>query len=445
MRYDCHKAADHREVRRSSCGVGRVSSVRFFSLSGRMFLSVLAMTASLFLCEWAEAASAERWLESYRPSIQGAPVALLKRNPLTQSLGGRVLDVDVWAGQTVRYDDNIYQTAKDSRSDVVNSTAIGVKLQGEQRDAWKLWLEGQLQYHSFVKHTEHNGAEGYFRSWASADVSPALALRVSAEGDRTYGTLRHEQTISPLNRYAVSAGTVLRPSPFAGISFDYRYTAQRHDLKRLERQDYDEHALLVRPYHAVTPYTTVFVQAVLAQALPRTDWYGDSLASSLTLGMEWAFRDAARVQLEAGVTHISFDSGRSVDSTADLTRPILRLRTEFALAEEWKAGLRLSSQPVIGATSSDAMDSRWIDRVQVSSFLCWSPDEGFSVTVAPFFRDSEPSRNAGYVEYGTVVSMSRCLTDWCSTSFGWRWSVIDYSDQQAYDRNQITVGVAAAF
>lgn len=426
--------------------MGRVASACFFSLSGRVFLSVLAMTAILFWYECTEAASAERWLEPYRPSINGAPVALLKRNPLTQSLGGRVLDVDVWAGQTVRYDDNIYQTAKDRRSDVVNSTAIGVKLQGEQRDAWKLRLEGQLQYHSFVKHTEHNGAEGYFRTRASADVSPALGLRVSAEGDRTYGTLRHEQTISPLNRYAVSAGTVLRPSPFAGISFDYRYAAQRHDLKRLERQDYDEHALLVRPYHAVTPYTTVFAQAVLAQSLPRTDWYGESLASSLTLGMEWAFRDAARVQLEAGVTHISFDSGRSADSsTAGLTRPILRLGAEFALDEEWKAGLCVSSQPVIGATSSDAMDSRWIDRVQVSSFLCWSPDEGFFVTVAPFFRDSEPSRNAGYAEYGTVVSMSRCLTDWCSTSFGWRWSVIDYSDQQAYDRNQITVGVAAAF
>lgn len=393
------------------------------------------------------AMAAQGMTEPYRPSVGGAPVTLIKDNPLTLALGGRLFDFDVWAVQALRFDDNIYQSAEFRTADLIRTTGAGFKLTGEERERWKLRLEGQLEYHSFADHPRHDGAEGFVRSQASAELSPGLGLRMGAEAERCYDTMRHEQSISPVERWSASGGVILRPSPYAGLSAEYRCFAQRHDISRMGRQDYDEHTLTLRPYHEITPHASLYALASVSQFQPCTGWYGRSLASSLSLGLHWAFRDAARVLAELGVMHMSFeDGGQTADTSGGVTRPTLRLSAELALDHDWTAGLELSSQPAAGAVSSNAVDSRWIDRFQAAAFLSYAPGEGrFMARISPFFRRGEPSCDAAWREYGFALGLSWGLTSWCSASVGWRCFVIDYSDQRPYGRNQITVGLGAAF
>ncbi|WP_446423932.1 hypothetical protein [Mailhella sp.] len=398
---------------------------------------ILILTVSLFVP--LPLSAAERLTESFRPSVDGVP--------LTLALGGRLLDLDVWAVQALRWDDNIYQSAEFRTEDLIRTTGAGFKLAGEERGLWKIRFDGQLEYHSFTDHPCHNGAEGYLRSQVSAQLSPALGLRLAAEAERQYDTMRHEQSISPVDRCSVSGDLVLRPSPYAGLEAGYRCSVQRHDISRMGRQDYDEHTLTLRPYHELSPYTTLYALASLSQNLPCTDWTGRSLASSLSLGLQWACRDAARVSAELGLMHMSFeDGGQTAQPDSGVTRPVLRLSAELALDHAWTAGLELSSRPTVGAVSSNAVRSRWIDRILCTAFLGYAPGEGrFMARLSPFFRRGEPSCDAGWREYGFTLGLSWGLAAWCRASVGWRCFVIDYSDQRPYGRNQITVGLGAAF
>ena len=390
--------------------------------------------------------AAERLTESYRPSVDGVPVTLMKDNPLTLALGGRLLDLDVWAVQALRWDDNIYQSAAPRTEDLIRTAGAGFKLAGEERGLWKLRLEGQLEYHSFTDHPCHNGAEGYLRSQISAQLSPAMGLRLAVAAERRYDTMRHEQSISPVDRCSVSGGLALRPSPYAGIEAGYRCSVQRHDISRMGRQDYDEHTLTLRPYHELSPYTTLYALASLSQNLPCTDWNGASLASSLLLGLQWAFYDAARVFVELGVMHMSFEEGGQSADTGGVTRPVLRMGAKLALGHAWATGLELSSLPAVGAVSSNAVGSRWIDRTQCEAFLCYASGEGrFMARISPFFRRGKPSCDAGWREYGFMLGLCWGLATWCSASVRWRCFVIDYSDQRPYGRNQITIGLGVAF
>ena len=62
----------------------------------------------------------------------------MKDNMVTQALGGRLVDLDLWVGEFVKYDDNIFNTKSNKESDTVMSTAAGFLMQAEQKDVWQL-------------------------------------------------------------------------------------------------------------------------------------------------------------------------------------------------------------------------------------------------------------------------------------------------------------------
>ena len=83
--------------------------------------------------------------DPYTPRVNGAPITLMKDNMVTQALGGRLMDLDLWVGEFVKYDDNIFNTKSNKESDTVMSTAAGFLMQAEQKDVWQLRMEGQIQ------------------------------------------------------------------------------------------------------------------------------------------------------------------------------------------------------------------------------------------------------------------------------------------------------------
>ena len=392
-------------------------------------------------------AEPEQIKDPYHPTVNDSPITLMKDNMITQALGGRLVDLDVWVGEFFKFDDNIFNTSEDKEADTIFSTAAGFKMEAIQKNVWSVRLEGQLQHNAYGKNSEYNGFEGYFHGRGSVDFSPALSARVFANYDSTYDTVRDEQDIFVLHRYSAGGGISLRPSPFAGVDIDYAYTGQRREVSRMDYQNYDENSISVRPYYDITPNTSIYLQLGVAQADPTQDWYNTSQMLSAVLGAAWHYKDTANLFAEAGYRYMHFNGNGDVSDDIDsVDRPILRAGGGLALTSDWQTGAEVSYMPVYSAVSTSARNSNYIDRTQASAFLSYSPGAGrFTAKLSPFYRINEPSNDVSYREYGALLGVSYSFTDWLNVSAGYRYSVTDYDDDAPYDRNSVTFGVAATF
>lgn len=411
-----------------------------------MALGLSSMALGLFC--FIAPAQAEQVKDSYHPSVNGSPITLMKDNMITQSLGGRLVDLDVWVGEFIKFDDNIFNTAHSKKSDVIYSTAAGFKMEANQPKVWKLRMEGQMQYNAYGDHTEYNGMEGYFHSSGSVEFSPALSARLSLNYDNTYDNVRNVEDIYALHQYSAGAGLTIKPSPYAGLDIDYGYFGQRRDVNRLglKQQNYDEHTVSLRPFYDITPNTTVYVQFSAGQADPTEKVYNSSQVFSAVAGAAWHYKDTARVYAEAGYKYMHFDNDGTVSDKSSVDRPVFRVGGELALNEDWKTGATLACMPSYAAITSNAMGSNYIDTTRLSAFLAYSPGAGrFTAKLTPFYSVNDPSVNISYKEYGTHLGLTYSFTDWFNVSAGYRYSVMNYSDQKSYDRNVITLGLAATF
>ncbi len=151
---------------------------------------VLLSVTMLYLCE-AHHACAGSVKDSFQPEVSGLPVLLLKDGRLTQYLGGRALDLDVWCGEFFKFDDNMFGSVRARESDTVRTFGTGFKMDARRNDVWELRAEGQLQHNAYARHSEYDGLEGHFRSSASVSFSPALSASLSAGYVSSNGTLRN--------------------------------------------------------------------------------------------------------------------------------------------------------------------------------------------------------------------------------------------------------------
>lgn len=416
------------------------------NFSAKACFIVMLSCAALCLCV-ATSANAEQIKDPYHPSVNSSPITLMKDNMITQALGGRVVDLDVWVGEFIKFDDNIFNTSQNKQDDVISSTAAGFKMEAHQKDVWKLRVEGQLQHNAYADHSGYDGFEGYFHSEGSVDFSPALSGRMSVNYDNTYDNIRDVEDIYGLHQFAVGTGITVKPSPFMGIDFDCNYFGQRRDTNYLARQNYDEYSFAIRPYYDITPNTQTYIHLGGSIATPEKDIHNDSQSLSMLLGVSWKYKNDARLYAEVGYKYMHFgDNGTIKDTSACVNRPALRLGGEYALNADWKAGVRLFHTSVYGAVTSEASDSNYIDRTVGSVFLEYSPGAGrFTAKLAPYYMFNEPSEDDSYADYGTQFSVTYSVTDWFNVSAGYRYSVKDYKGEASYDRNIFTVGFAATF
>ena len=410
-------------------------------------------TLALALLGFAGSVQAEQVKDPYHPQVNGSPITLMKDNMLTQSLGGRLVDLDVWVGEFIKFDDNIFNTSENKKNDVIYSTAAGFKMEAQQKETWKLRLEGQMQYNAYGEHNEYNGMEGYVHAAGSVDFSPALSARVSLNYDNTYDNVRNVSDIYALHQYAASAGVSIKPSPFAGLDVDYAFFAQRRDVSEMDYQNYNEHTVSLRPYYDITPNTTLYMQISGSQAQPSEDEAGiraleanTSQSFTALAGAAWKYKDAAKLYAEAGYKYMHFDDSGAIRDDDDVSRPVFRLGGEYALNADWNTGLNVSYLPMYGAVTSNAARSNYLDRTQVAAFLAYSPGAGrFTAKLSPYYSQNTPSVDESYKEYGAHLGLTYSVTDWCNVSAGYRYSVTDYDNDSPYDRNAVTFGVAATF
>ena len=154
--------------------------------------------------------------DPYTPRVNGAPITLMKDNMVTQALGGRLMDLDLWVGEFVKYDDNIFNTKSNKESDTVMSTAAGFLMQAEQKDVWQLRMEGQIQRNDYLDNSKYSGFEGYFHSKGSVDFSPALSARLTANYDNYYDNMRNVEDIYAMHQFTV--GSIDRVGPQIALS-----------------------------------------------------------------------------------------------------------------------------------------------------------------------------------------------------------------------------------
>lgn len=393
--------------------------------------------------------AAEQIKDSYHPSVNGSPITLMKDNLITQQLGGRWLDVDVWAGDFVKFDDNLFgNTAKED--DIINSVAAGFKAEGSDAEAWELRLEGQIQHNDYKNFSEFDGEEGYFRANGKLNLSPALSLNGGLSYDSTldndYGA-NNVNDLYRVNKIGATAGVTVKPTEYLGVDVNYGYFNQRRD-DVTELQDYDENSLSARVYHSYSDNLTVYTQANYAKAEPKgknlhptTDSYAGNL------GLAWRYMDAASAFAEIGVKYMDFDIEQGwADQTSDVTRATFRAGTDFDLNADWKLGANFSWGPSVGSMSSSSTASNYNDQVALSASAMYSPGEGrLTVKASPYYNLTDPSNNEKYTETGMALGVSYSVTDMLNVSAGYRYSYTNYDVSSDFSRNIVTLGVAGTF
>lgn len=417
-------------------------------LSFRLDCKKAQLVTLVSMCMSALPADAEQIKETIHPTVNGSPVTLLVDNMLTQALGGRMLNLDVWAGEFVRYDDNIFYTNEQKTNDIIFSTAAGVLLQAEEKDLWSTKIEAQFQHNRYKDYSEFNGIEGFLHSEGEFVVSPALSARAHFNFDKSYDNVRHEKDIFDTQTYAAGLGVTVSPSPYLNIDVDYGYFGQRREQAILKYSEYDENSISVRPSYAITPNTTVYVQGSLGLVGSKGNWYSDVTTNSAVAGIAWRYRDTANLYGEIGTTHMAFDSNGLLLDHRDgsVTKPNLRIGGKLAITEDTEISAELSYAPQIGATTTQSRDSAYVETVRASATAQYSPGAGrLTVTATPFVTNNKPSNNVEYREYGVTFGTTYCVTDWLNISGGYRVTQMKYADASAYSRQQITLGIVGAF
>lgn len=393
--------------------------------------------------------AAEQIKDSYHPSVNGSPITLMKDNLITQQLGGRWLDVDVWAGDFVKFDDNLFgNTAKED--DIINSVAAGFKAEGSDAEAWELRLEGQIQHNDYKNFSEFDGEEGYFRANGKLNLSPALSLNGGLSYDSTldndYGA-NNVNDLYRVNKIGATAGVTVKPTEYLGVDVNYGYFNQRRD-DVTELQDYDENSLSARVYHSYSDNLTVYTQANYAKAEPKgknlhptTDSYAGNL------GLAWRYMDAASAFAEIGVKYMDFDIEQGwADQTSDVTRATFHAGTDFDLNADWKLRANFVWGPSVGSMSSSSTASNYNDQVGLSASAIYSPGEGrLTVKASPYYNLTDPSNNEKYTETGMALGVSYSVTDMLNVSAGYRYSYTNYDVSSDFSRNIVTLGVAGTF
>ena len=391
----------------------------------------------------------EQIKDSYHPSVNGSPITLMKDNLITQQLGGRWLDVDVWAGDFVKFDDNLFgNTAKED--DIINSVAAGFKAEGSDAEAWELRLEGQIQHNDYKNFSEFDGEEGYFRANGKLNLSPALSLNGGLSYDSTldndYGA-NNVNDLYRVNKIGATAGVTVKPTEYLGVDVNYGYFNQRRD-DVTELQDYDENSLSARVYHSYSDNLTVYTQANYAKAEPKgknlhptTDSYAGNL------GLVWRYMDAASAFAEIGVKYMDFDIEQGwADQTSDVTRATFHAGTDFDLNADWKLRANFAWGPSVGSMSSSSTASNYNDQVGLSASAIYSPGEGrLTVKASPYYNLTDPSNNEKYTETGMALGVSYSVTDMLNVSAGYRYSYTNYDVSSDFSRNVVTLGVAGTF
>ncbi|MDO5530793.1 hypothetical protein [Sutterella sp.] len=410
------------------------------NLKGLSLVAAAALIAS-------SANAAEQIKESYHPVVNGSPVTLMKDNLITQKLGGRMLNLDIWAGEFITFDNNIFNSRTNEEDDTILSTAAGLLLQAGERGLWDVRIESQIQRNNYSDHSTYNGTEGFFRVRGERDFSPALKGRVSAGYDKSYDTIRNVDGIFDLERYNAGAGVTVAPSPFFTIDADYRWFGQRRDHYRTDTE-YDEHAFTIRPSYAITPNTKVYVQGAFISTNVLENHYNDANTWSLVGGAAWHYEDSAQVFGEVGVMTMDFDSNGTVtDHRGDsVTRPTARAGGWLALNEDVKVGAEASYTVGIGAVTTSSEQSSYVEITRVAVNAEYSPGAGrFTVKLTPFWTHNSPSQNTSFREYGATLGVTYSLIDWFNMSAGYRYLNTKYSDESSYDRHAFMLGLAATF
>lgn len=409
----------------------------------------LTAVAAAVLALCSVSASAEQIKEGVHPQVNGSPVTLMKDNLITQALGGRVVNLDVWAGEFIRYDNNIFNTSKDKESDVIYSTAAGLLLQAGEDKLWKTKLEAQAQYNKYGDNSEYDGVEGFMHFDSSLDFSPALTGRVNFGYDKSYDNVRDQKDIYDTMIYTAGTGVTVRPTEFFGIDVDYRYLGQRRDQTELKYTEYDEHGFIVRPSFALTPNTSLYVQGSYLMVDSKGNWYGDVDTTGLVAGASWAYRDTANLYAELGAVHMSFDEVNHTgidENGGSITKASFRLGGKLALNADTSISGQLSYAPSVGATTTSSKNSAYVESWRLSATAQYSPGAGrLTVQATPFWSHYSPSNNVSYREFGATLGTAYCITDWLNVSAGYRYTNTKYSDASSYDRHQLTVGIAGTF
>ena len=423
----------------------------------RTTLRVLTLGLCLAAPVWAAADRADTAnaavgiLEPALPFYAGIPIPLQLDNAITQALGGRALNLDLYGGEFLTIDDNIFGSSQRRKHDAIWTSMGGLKMR-YTTDEYNYGVAGQLMWHEFDKYGDESDWEGNIGGDVALTLSPAVALRAYGTTARTSIPRGPDLPgVEQRDDYTAGAVLTLLPTDSFGVDIGYDYYTKDNRENGAAAQEYYDQAAWVKPAYALTDNAQVYVR--LTEGWVRYDAnpvISDGEYTEGVLGYFWKYRDTMSLNIEGGIQHREYDPARRGIEIDDVTGQVIRGNGVYAFSREWAVGASVVHQP--GEASDDeegrigAVRSNYVVRTSWSPYLQYRPTARLRCLVGPSWTHGNPENGPSYDVRGLSLSVSYAFTDWLSAGASYTYGKTEYdTGGNSRSRNRVNLGLMLMF
>lgn len=388
--------------------------------------------------------SAHAAADDFMPSYNSAPIL----TGLADTLDMDNIKVNMWAGEFISHESNLFNTKGDQVQDTSANTVVGASLVGGVEKVWSLNVTTQLEQTTYFNRSDYDGLEGYISAKGTATFSPALSVRSLIKYANTSDYIRNVEDIYQKHALTFGLGTTLSPSPFMDMDVDYTYYTIRRTDEPVKDQEYNEHTIALRPSYAISPFLRAFVQLALTETDPLSNAMNESTSYSASVGLAWAYKDTGSISASVGYKYMDFSSGGTeiTDTNSDYAKMTANLSASSALDVNWSAGLNISYAPTYGGSDTSASNSNSIEAYNSSAFIQYKSVAGhFVAKLSPYYNYSVPSADDSYAKYGVGLGVGYEVYEWLKLSAGYTFAVTNYEGESAYSSSTFTFGAAITY
>jgi hypothetical protein len=333
--------------------------------------------------------------------------------------------------QRVVFDDNVFLSKDDERSDTVGLTTPGVRAQTFFDDN-RLTVSYSPTRRSYAHHPELNAWDHLASADLRLDFLDAYA-RFSDSFERTQETrdIRFPGRVSRDSNDAQAEAGLLQGYLGAGILAEHRTRSYGGEVPAFE--DFSEDGIKVfARYGQAQDHAWLAEYGVLLRDF-RGDVLNDTVTHTLLVGLEGKPRDDVRYLVKAGPVWVRADDNGSVGDDSDLFDLAVEAEVTKDLTDRIAARLFYVQRPEVATFSN-------YQKVYRGGLgVTWDADPGWlSVHGQVFAEKANPSNQASISFVGTGLGADADLTRWCKVGVGWEWrhrtgeGDLDYVDNQVY-------------
>ena len=379
--------------------------------------------------------------EDGAPEFNGIEIPTLKFNKLSEVIGDNRVDADVYLGQYLIFDDNIYKSGSNKVSDEIHATVVGASIMFSEEDLYDVTLSTQfrnLDYHVADSDEFFYDLDltGNFKINEMLKTGFSVGLN---QADESEGP---GEEASSLTQYA-SAYLDITPTEQFGLYLSVKGTDLDNKVTADKSDDYISHELSAMPY---LKFETgkIGLRYTYGQKNFDRDLQSDALWNEYAIVFEKQLSEKISLDGEFGYhmrTYKSKSSASRADGDNSWQGFVGALGVNYDMTEKLSLNARYAHTIGDGSTISNYVRA---DRISLGAV--YTPITELKLKAGTYMEKSMESNGEDYDMYGASLSATYSLNEYFALGASYSLEKKDSAFvNDDYINNVITIGVSASF